>query len=113
MPRPVPVPVRQAVWNRLREGQDGPAIARDLGAALGCGGSVHALRRLSVGPFDVADAIPGDVLADPAAGRDAVAGRAISMEAALAHLPNLAVDMEGAMASTFPPRVLAHFDLKY
>jgi transposase InsO family protein len=31
MPRPVPVPVRQAIWNRFRDGQDGPTIARDLG----------------------------------------------------------------------------------
>ncbi len=31
------------------------AIARDLGAALGIGGYLTALRRISVGPFDVAD----------------------------------------------------------
>lgn len=31
------------------------AIARDLGAALGIGGHLTALRRVSVGPFDVAD----------------------------------------------------------
>ena len=29
------------------------ALARDLGAALGCGGHLHALRRVSVGPFEV------------------------------------------------------------
>ena len=33
------------------------ALARDLGAALGVGGHLTALRRTSVGPFDVADAI--------------------------------------------------------
>jgi len=32
------------------------AIARDLGAALGVGGHLTALRRTSVGPFQVADA---------------------------------------------------------
>lgn len=34
------------------------AIARDLGAALGVGGHLTALRRSKVGPFDVADAVP-------------------------------------------------------
>jgi tRNA pseudouridine55 synthase len=33
------------------------SIARDLGAALGCGGSVLELRRLSVGPFRVEKAL--------------------------------------------------------
>jgi len=33
------------------------AIARDLGAALGCLGHVLSLRRLRVGPFDQADAV--------------------------------------------------------
>lgn len=38
------------------------ALARDLGAALGVGGHLTALRRTRVGPFDVADAGP---LEDP------------------------------------------------
>lgn len=33
------------------------ALARDLGAALGVGGHLTALRRTRVGPFDVADAV--------------------------------------------------------
>ena len=32
MPRPIPVPVRQAIW-RFQDGQDGPTIARALGLA--------------------------------------------------------------------------------
>jgi len=36
------------------------ALARDLGAALGVGGHLTALRRTRVGPFDVADAAPLD-----------------------------------------------------
>ncbi|QEE36903.1 tRNA pseudouridine(55) synthase TruB [Octadecabacter sp. SW4] len=36
------------------------AIARDLGAALGCYGHVRELRRIWSGPFDVADAITLD-----------------------------------------------------
>jgi tRNA pseudouridine55 synthase len=34
------------------------ALARDLGAALGVGGHLTALRRTRVGQFDVADAVP-------------------------------------------------------
>jgi tRNA pseudouridine55 synthase len=33
------------------------ALARDLGAALGCGAHLQALRRTRVGPFDVRDAV--------------------------------------------------------
>jgi tRNA pseudouridine55 synthase len=48
------------------------ALARDLGAALGVGGHLTALRRTAIGPFDVADAvastaISSDALHDPAA----------------------------------------------
>ena len=48
------------------------ALARDLGAELGIGGHLTALRRTEVGPFSVADATPhaqlvgdGDVAGDP------------------------------------------------
>src|SRR5690606_33794543 len=43
------------------------ALARDLGADLGVGGHLTALRRTRVGPFDVADAVPVDGLADATA----------------------------------------------
>lgn len=36
------------------------SLARDLAAALGTVGHIHALRRTAVGPFDVAHAVPGD-----------------------------------------------------
>jgi tRNA pseudouridine55 synthase len=38
------------------------ALARDLGAALGVGGHLTALRRTSIGPFDVADAVAADAI---------------------------------------------------
>lgn len=38
------------------------ALARDLGAALGCGGHLHALRRTAVGSFTIDDAAPLDGL---------------------------------------------------
>jgi tRNA pseudouridine55 synthase len=49
------------------------ALARDLGADLGVGGYLTALRRERVGPFDVADAVAVD---------DIVAGRMLSPAAA-------------------------------
>ena len=56
------------------------ALARDLGAALGVGGHLTALRRTRIGPFDVADAASLDELADarlasPADTAAAVLGR--------------------------------------
>jgi tRNA pseudouridine55 synthase len=38
------------------------ALARDLGAALGCGAHLQALRRTAVGTFPIADAIPVTLL---------------------------------------------------
>lgn len=38
------------------------ALARDLGAALGVGGHLTALRRTRIGPFEVADAVSVDAL---------------------------------------------------
>ncbi len=43
------------------------ALARDLGAALGIGGHLTALRRTRVGPFDVADAVSLEALAEQGA----------------------------------------------
>ena len=47
------------------------ALARDLGAALGVGGHLTALRRTSIGPFRVEDAV--GVADDPEASRTAFA----------------------------------------
>jgi tRNA pseudouridine55 synthase len=56
------------------------SLARDLGAALGVGGHLTALRRTRIGPFDVAQATDTGALADtpliaPAAAAAAVLGR--------------------------------------
>jgi tRNA pseudouridine55 synthase len=42
------------------------SLARDLGAALGVGGHLTALRRTRVGPFDVSDAVDLDSLEEAA-----------------------------------------------
>ncbi|WP_404432122.1 tRNA pseudouridine(55) synthase TruB [Microbacterium lacus] len=56
------------------------ALARDLGAALGVGGHLTALRRTRIGPFTlagaaVADALEGAVLRSPTDVAEAVVGR--------------------------------------
>ncbi|MFB7886315.1 tRNA pseudouridine(55) synthase TruB [Microbacterium sp. NPDC056057] len=56
------------------------SLARDLGAALGAGGHLTALRRTRIGPFDIAEAAAVDAMADarllgPAAAATAVLGR--------------------------------------
>jgi tRNA pseudouridine55 synthase len=38
------------------------ALARDLGAAIGCGGHLHSLRRVGIGPFDVREAVAPDAV---------------------------------------------------
>lgn len=66
------------------------ALARDLGAALGVGGHLSALRRTRIGPFDVSEAVPLEAplqLASPAA----VAGRLF---------PVLELDADDALALT-------------
>jgi len=59
------------------------ALARDLGARLGCGGHLAALRRTRSGPFAVTDALP--LLEAERLGRD-VAPHVLSAAAALPEL---------------------------
>lgn len=66
------------------------SLAADIGAALGLGAHVTALRRLSAGRFTLEDAIPLD---DVPADADAVRARLRSPAEALAHLP--AIRLEG------------------
>lgn len=74
------------------------AIARDLGAALGCHGHVTRLRRIWSGPFDVAQGVAMaqiEDLEDPAA-RDALESSLLPLETGLAELPELRTTPEGA-----------------
>jgi len=72
------------------------AIARDLGAGLGCLGHVVALRRLWSGPFDVADGVaPAAVEAlDGPEARDALLA---PLEAGLAGMPEARLSATGAV----------------
>jgi tRNA pseudouridine55 synthase len=63
-------------------------LAADLGAALGCGAHLVALRRTAVGPFDVGDSSPPGE------------GSPLPLERAVAHLPRVdLVDEEARAAS--------------
>jgi tRNA pseudouridine55 synthase len=69
------------------------AIARDVGAALGVGGHLTALRRTAVGPVTLADSTPLGVLQD--------AGEVSLMpmpEVARRFFPTIEVDADGARA---------------
>jgi tRNA pseudouridine55 synthase len=62
-------------------------LAADVGAALGCGAHLTALRRTAIGPFEVADAVPPDEPGDP-----------LPLARAVEHLPRWPVDDEEARA---------------
>jgi tRNA pseudouridine55 synthase len=63
-------------------------LAADLGAALGCGAHLVALRRTAIGPFGVSEASPpGD-------------GAPLPVERAVAHLPRVELDEEEARAAS-------------
>ncbi|MEZ5911293.1 MAG: tRNA pseudouridine(55) synthase TruB [Paracoccaceae bacterium] len=71
------------------------AIARDLGAALGCFGHVAWLRRLWSGPFEVEDGISLDDI-DRLAKSPELDARLLPLETGLADLPELRATAEGA-----------------
>jgi tRNA pseudouridine55 synthase len=47
-------------------------LAHDIGVELGCGGYLHHLRRLAIGPYSVADALPQAALDNAANPSDIV-----------------------------------------
>ncbi len=71
-------------------------LAEDVGAALGCGAHLSALRRTAAGGFVLADAVTLDQLADRSA--DARMALLLPAEALLAALPLLDVDAAAATA---------------
>jgi len=71
------------------------AIARDLGAALGCHGHVAHLRRTWSGPFDAEDGISPDDL-DRLAADGTLEAHLRPLEEGLADLPELPCTPEGA-----------------
>lgn len=73
------------------------SLARDLGEALGCGGHLVALRRHSAGPFDIADAVTLEELAESAE-RQQVDALVRPMDEGLASLPAAILGEAGVLA---------------
>ncbi len=78
------------------------ALARDVGAALGTGAHLTALRRTAVGPFDVADAV--DVESEAV---DVRAALARPVDVARRLFPTVALDAAAAKDLTDGKRVAA------
>jgi tRNA pseudouridine55 synthase len=78
---------RVALSVRCSKGTYVRTLAEDIGAALGCGAHLAALRRTAVGPFLLADAIGLDALERlPEAGRDE---RLLPVDVLLGDLPEI------------------------
>lgn len=71
------------------------AIARDLGAALGCYGHVRELRRIWSGPFDAAEGVTLDQI-EALAKTPEIDALLLPLEEGLASLPELKATAEGA-----------------
>ena len=81
------------------------SLAHDLGAALGSGGHVAALRRTAVGAFAVASAVPLDALTP-----ESVAAALLPPEAAVQHLPRIEVGESEAIRLSLGQRLPAAAD---
>lgn len=72
-------------------------LAEDIGAALGCGAHVTALRRLAVGPYDGAEMVSLETLRGLAAqGMGALDAVLLPMESALAEWPDVRLSDDAA-----------------
>ena len=65
------------------------SIARDLGAALGCGAHLEALRRTAVGPLSWETAVPLDQLLHRP---ETITQHVMAQSVAVAHLPRVELD---------------------
>ena len=89
------------------------ALARDLGAALGVGGHLRALRRTRIGEFAIADSTSVDQVAEPKSLLE-VAGKVFpcielspSQAQDIVHGKRISVDCEGVVAASYGGRLLA------
>lgn len=83
-------PPRLRVYVRCSKGTYIRTLAEDLGAALGCGAHLSALRRVGAGPFSVDDARTPEALeALDSSGRDALL---LPLDCLLEELPPLELD---------------------
>jgi tRNA pseudouridine55 synthase len=83
-------------------------LVHDLGARLGCGAALAALRRTRSEPFDVSSACPGEAL-EPARRDATLSAYGIPLDRALDVLPSVALDgpAAGALGHGRPVAVAA------
>ena len=105
--RPVDVCVYEMGWRRAAPdvlrvtltcsaGYYVRAMAQEIGARLGCGAHLEALRRLRIGSFDVADAVSLDVLErEGREDRALAAARLLPIGALLPDLPSVTLTEAG------------------
>ncbi|RUR01133.1 tRNA pseudouridine(55) synthase TruB [Labedella endophytica] len=88
------------------------ALARDLGAGLGVGGHLTALRRSRIGPFSVTDARTLDALAEASDDTEATVGAALLPPTAAAgrFLPVLDLTSDEAVDLGHGKKVVPHGD---
>lgn len=85
-------PMRPTIGVECGKGLYVRTLAQDIGAALGCGAHLGALRRTRVGTFDVTDAVRLEALEqEPLAARRA---RLLPVDALLRTLPRVDLDRE-------------------
>jgi len=102
-----PVTVYTLAWQRLEDdrlaielhcssGFYVRSLADDLGAALGCGAHVEALRRTAVGDFELRDAVALHKLRALGADRAALDRLLVAGDQGLAHLPGVNLSTDAA-----------------
>jgi tRNA pseudouridine55 synthase len=64
-------------------------LAADIGAAVGCGAHLTALRRVAIGPYRVESAVAPDAVGDP-----------LPIEQAVGHLPHMELGSDEAAAAS-------------
>jgi tRNA pseudouridine55 synthase len=80
------------------------ALARDIGAALGCGAHLTALRRLRIGTFNIEDAVDNAAM-QAHAQQGTVASVLQPMDRALSNMPALTLDDAGAQRILMGQRI--------
>lgn len=81
---------RATIFVHCSKGTYVRSIAHELGASLGVGGHLAALRRLRSGAFGIDRSVPLSVLLE--SGEEAIAGRLVSLRDALPDLTEIVVD---------------------
>lgn len=101
---------RLEVYVRCSKGTYVRTLAEDVGAKLGCGGYVSALRRVGVGPFDVKDASDLEAIQHAAgSGFEQLDARLLAIDRALADEPQVALSRDSCYyLCTGQPVIVPH-----